>query len=165
MQELEQEAIEFFSNIGRSYGLKDLTMKIFAILYLEPEEVAMEDIAKRTGYSLASICNAAKMLENTGIVQRRKKPGTRKVYFYTEKNLVRLNIQKLRMAQESFVRSIRLSLPPIIEKYKKKVKNEGEKRKLKILEDYLKQVHDFEFILEKWRKDLEKLSCEIERKG
>ena len=165
METLEQEAIDFFSNIGKSYGLKDLTMKIFAILYLESEEVAMDDIAGRTGYSLASICNAAKILENLGMVQRRKKPGTRKVFFYTEKNLVKLNIQKLRMAQESFVRSIKLSLPPIIEKYKKKARNDEEKRKLKILEDYLKQVQDFEFILEKWRKDLEKLSYEIERKG
>jgi len=124
MEELEQEAIEFFCNIGKGYGLKDLTMKVFAILYLEPEEVAMEDIAKRTGYSLASISNAAKVLENIGIVQRRKRPKTKKVFLYIEKNLIKLNIQKLRAAQESFVRSIKLSLPPIIEKYKAKVKDE-----------------------------------------
>ncbi|MBL7054378.1 hypothetical protein ISS05_01320 [Candidatus Woesearchaeota archaeon] len=165
MQELEQEAIEFFCRIGRAYGLKDITMKIFAILYLEPEELAMEEIAKRTGYSLASVSNAAKILGNVGIVQRRKKPKTKKVFFYVEKNLVKLNIQKLRIAQESFVSSIKVSLPPIIEKFKKKVKDDKSKKKLKILENYYKQVKNFEIILEKWRIDLEKMSQEAEKRG
>lgn len=161
MKDIEKEAVDFFCKTGRLYGLKDLQMTIFAVLYLEPESMPMEEIAERTGYSLASISNTMKFMQNLGIVQRIKKPGSRKVYFFVEKNLIKLNIRKLRAAQDTFVKSMKTQLPPIIRKYKKKARDEKSKQKLKIIENYYSQIKKFENILEDWRKDLEKLSQEM----
>jgi len=45
-----------------------------------------------------------KMLEAVGVVKRIKKPGTRKAYFYMEKDILRINRQKLSVAYESGVK-------------------------------------------------------------
>ena len=81
MDELEKEWMAAFNKIAKSFGLDDLSSKVVSVLYLEPEEVPMEDLAKKTGYSLASISNTMRVLGNMGFVQRIKKPGTKKIYF------------------------------------------------------------------------------------
>ena len=158
MEELEKEFMEFFSRLFKYYGFNDLSAKVVGILYLEPKEVAMEDIAKKTGYSLASISNTMKILENIGLVQRIKKPGTKKVFFYMEKDLVKLNIQKINMAYEHLTKPMKKDLPQIINKYKHRVKDEKSRQKLQIIENYYTQVLQFERILQHWMEELEELS-------
>ena len=158
MDSLEDDFLEVFQNIFRAYGLSDLCAKITALLYLEPEDMPMEELANKTGYSLASISNTMKLLENLGMVKRIKKPKTKKIFYYMEKNLVKINIDKLRAAYESAIKPVKEQVPLIIAKYKNKVKADKEKRKLEIIEDYYKQVVRFESILNSWVKDLNKMS-------
>jgi len=158
MKDIEQEFVGFFKDVGRGFGMPQLPMHVVGQLYMEPEPVAMEDIAKATGYSLASISNTMKMLEGSGVVQRSKKPGTKKVYFFMEKNLAMLNIRKLNAAMEIQIKPAKLKLPVLIKKYKNKAKDDVAKQKLKIVEDYLRQMLIFEKLIKKWRKELEELS-------
>jgi len=158
MDALENEMMKVFSIMGKSIGFKNPVIKMLSILFLEPSEVAMEELAQRTGYSLASVSNTMKMLETTGIIQRIKNPGTKKVFFYMEKDLVRLNIQKLKKMQEAYVRPATKLLPQIIKEYRKKAKDEQSKQKLKIIKNYYKQMLAFSMILNKWEKDLDELS-------
>jgi len=158
MEGLEEEFVGFISNVFRSYGLGDLASKIIGILYLEPEAVAMEDIARKTGYSLASISNTMKILGNIGVVQRIKKPGTKKVFFYMEKDLARLNIMKLRAAQNNFIKPAKEILPQIIDKYKNRIKDEKSKQKLRIIENYHAQILVSEEILQQAIERLEEMS-------
>ena len=157
MKELEKEFSDFFSILLKSYSLEDLPAKVMSVLYLEPKEIAMEDIARETGYSLASICTTMKFLENLGMVKRIRKPGTRKAFFYMEKDLFRLNIQKLKASHEHIVQPAKSILPNIIKKYKQKAKDEESKKKLQIIQNYYKQVLEFEVIIDKWTKDLESM--------
>ena len=83
MQNIDQEFVEFFSRLLRSIGLDDLSSKIVAILYIEDREISMEEIAKMTGYSLASISNKMKLLETLAMVQRINRPGTKSCLLYT----------------------------------------------------------------------------------
>lgn len=158
MDELEREWMAAFSKIAKSFGLDDLSSKIVSVLYLEPEEVPMEDLAKKTGYSLASISNTMRLLENIGFVQRIKKPGTKKVYFYMEKDLVKLNIRKINAANENFIKPAKEFLPQLINKYKSKVKDERSKQKLQIIENYYAQLLQFEGMLKHWMEELNELS-------
>lgn len=161
MNDLEKDFLELFQTIFRAYGLSALCVKVTALLYLEPEDVSMEDLAKKTGYSLASISNTMKLLENLGMVKRVKKPKTKKVFFFMEKNLVKLNIDKLRSAYENTIKPVKEHVPQIVEKYKNKVKSERDKRKLQIIEDYYKQIIKFENILNNWIKDLTKIESNL----
>lgn len=157
MGTLEKDFLDLFQNIFRTYGLSDLCAKITALLYLEPDDISMEDLAKETGYSLASISNTMKILENSGMVRRVKKPKTKKIFFYMEKNLVKINIDKLRATNENVIKPVKEYVPPIVSKYKNKVKGK-EKIKLQIVEDYYNQIIEFESILNNWVKDLTKIS-------
>jgi DNA-binding transcriptional regulator GbsR (MarR family) len=117
----------------------------------------MEDIAKKTGYSLASISNTMKMLESIGFVERRRRPKSKKVYFYMGKNIIKWNINKMVYASENMIRPAKEKLPTIIKEYKGKAKSEKDKKKVQIVQNYLNQIFVFENIINKWRKDLEKL--------
>jgi DNA-binding transcriptional regulator GbsR (MarR family) len=158
MNALEKEFIDFYAQMGHAFGMGDLLMKIFGLLYLEPKEMAMEDIAKKTGYSLATISNAMKTLEVSGIVQRKSKPKTRKIFFHIDKNLLRMNIRKLQVANDLMVKPAKTQIPPMIEKYKNKVKSERSKEQLKLIKSYYHQMIEFEQIMKKWTKDLNKSS-------
>ena len=151
---LDKEFFEFFKLFGRAYGLKDLTLHIMAILYMEPEEISMEDISKKTGYSLASISNSMKVLVNGGQVQQIRKPGSKKVFFFMEKDLIKLNISKIYAAYENFVKPGDHILQCILAKYTH-VKDEHQKKKIEIIRNYHKQFVKFGTVLQKWKRDLE----------
>jgi len=158
MEELDKDVMEFFSTLMKSCGLNDLSAKVIGALYIEPEEVSMEYLARKTGYSLASICNTMKMVEIMGMVQRIKKPGTNKVFFYMEKDLIKLNALKLHAALNNFIKPAKETLPQIIEKYKGKARDEKSKQKLRIIENYYTQLLQFEGILDEFVKKLEGMS-------
>ncbi len=159
MDDLEKEFTGFLSNMIKSYGLGDLPAKVIGVLYLEPQEISMEDITTKTGYSLASISNTMKILENTGVVQRIKKPGTKKVFFYMEKNLAKLNIKKIAAIHDNMIKSAKEMLPPIIDKYQHKAGDKKSKQKLKLIKDYYTQILQFEELLQDMTKKLKKMSA------
>ncbi|MBN2458551.1 winged helix-turn-helix transcriptional regulator [Candidatus Woesearchaeota archaeon] len=162
MEKIEDEFIAFvYNHMGRTVGLQDLPLKIFSIVYLEPDAISMDDIAKKTGYSLASISNTMKFLENMGQVQRVIRPGTRKVYFRMEKDLIRLNIKKIDVIREIMIIPAKEQLPKLISRYKPIAKNAPYKKKIDIIDDFYRQIMLFEGLLEKWKKDLEKLRTNI----
>jgi DNA-binding transcriptional regulator GbsR (MarR family) len=165
MDQLDKEFIDYFNTAGRAFAWGDMPTTIIAILYIEPEPVAMEDLAKRTGYSLATISNMMKMMENMGFVRRVKKPKTRKVYFYMEKDIIKLNKQKLVMAYEIGVKPAMEILPPIIEKYKNTAKDVNAQKKYEIVQDYFRQMTEFEKILQHMIEDINRISSNTNGKG
>ena len=82
MKELENDMIEFFQKMGVAHGIDNVMSSIMGICYISPDEIAMEDIAEKTGYSLASISMKVKVLEQIGFIEKRNQPGTKKVYLY-----------------------------------------------------------------------------------
>jgi DNA-binding transcriptional regulator GbsR (MarR family) len=158
MEGLEKEFTEHFATSCKGMGMDDLSLKVFSILFLEPEEIAMEEIAKRTGYSLASISNTMKNLEIVGFVQRTRKPGSKKVFFFMDKDIIKMNIQKMIYASENMIKPAKQKLPEMIKKYKDKAKTENSKKKITIIQNYYDQMLIFEKIIEKWTKDLENIA-------
>jgi len=157
MDELNTEVAGLMNDLWRAFGVNDVICKVISVLYFEPSEISMEDIAKETGYSLSSISNVTKVLENAGMVQRIRKPKTHKVFFYMEKDIVKLNMQKIKFAHDQ-IKPIRESLPDIIERYKKKAHDDKSKKRLHILKNYHKQIIQFHGILHHMLKDLEAMS-------
>ncbi len=160
MDAIEEEFTEFFKMLVKTYGMGDLQATVLSVLYLEPREVAMEEISKKTGYSPASISNTMKMLEGLGIVRRVKKPGTNKVFFYMEKDLMKLNQQKIKATYEHIINPGKTMLPQIIEKYRNKVEDKESREKLHIIENYYHQMVQFGELLGDMSEKLERMSAE-----
>jgi HTH-type transcriptional regulator, osmoprotectant uptake regulator len=137
---LENEFISFLENVFKNYGLDSLSSKILGILYLEPTEIALEDIAKITKYSLASVSLKLKFLEKIGLVERIKKPKSKKVYYFFQKDIVKLSENKIKKAYNAEIEPVKKLLPELINKYSKLKLSNVEKEKLNIIKSYHEQV-------------------------
>ncbi|MEM4268212.1 MAG: transcriptional repressor [Candidatus Woesearchaeota archaeon] len=155
--DIDKEFIAFLERVGKVYGLCEPSVKIFGVLYIEPNEISMEEIAKRTGYSVASVFNTLKQFESLGVVQRIRKPGTKKAFFYTPKSMMEWHISKLTTAKVVLVQNAKQFFPEMLERYKLNARDESTKKKLTILERYYKEILLFEKLISKWIKDMERM--------
>jgi len=155
---LEKEMIEFYQTTGRLQGLDSSLSTIIGVLFLEPEEISMEELAKKTGYSLASICNKIKMIEPSGWIKRIRKPHTKKIYLYMEKDIMKIMKNIFLLKQESVIRLAKEKVPSILERYKNMKLSEEQKKKLRIIEDYYKQVLKFELFIREVLKKIDEFS-------
>jgi DNA-binding transcriptional regulator GbsR (MarR family) len=159
MDSIDKDFIDYFNASGRSFGHGDMPGTVIAVLFIEPDAVAMDELAGRTGYSLASISNMMKMLETHGFVRRVKKPKTRKAYFYMDKDILKLNKQKLAMAYENGVKPAMKLLPPMLKKYENRTGDERARRKYEIVRDHFFQMVEFEKILKHMIEDMDSISA------
>ncbi len=134
--DLDKEFIDFATGIGQTYGFDTLSSKLFAVLYLEPGEISMEDLADKTGYSLASVCNSIKVIEKTGFLKKIHTPGTKKLFFTIEKDFSKHMKAMVDMIRKSKIIPAKETLPGLIAKYK----NAGYKEKHKVIDNYYKQM-------------------------
>ena len=156
MEELNKRITELFQDMGQGQGLNDdLLMTIFSTLYLEPEPIAMEDLVKKTGYSLASISNKTKMLSPMVNIKRIRKPGSKKIYLYMDKNILSIWKDMLLKKEEHVVNRVKEKLPAILKEYKNKVKTAEDKKKLEIMKNYYGQVLKFGDIINKITKEFD----------
>lgn len=157
MDKIEKEFIRFSVQVGKGYGMDTLTSKLFGYLYLEPGEMTMGQLAKKTGYSLASISNKLKILIAMGLATRIKKPGSKKVYFYMQKDVVELVRLYIDRVFEVEIEPVKKTLPKLLENLSKKELTSLEKTKYNIIENYYKQTLLVENIMKQAKKNLEEL--------
>ena len=148
MNTLDNEFISMYQDMCMMQGLDRALGSIVGILYIEPEPVAMEDIAKKTGYSLASISNKVKMLEQIGMISKTHKPGTKKIYLSVDKDISKV-MEDMLTKKLAALNMVTSSIPEMLDKYKNKAKTEKDKKKIGLVENYYKQISQFEDIITK----------------
>lgn len=154
MEPLDQQFIGFYLTIGKSYNFDDLTSRIFARIFIDPREVAMEDLAEETGYSLSSISNKLKILEAGGFIIRSPRPGTRKVYVYAPKDMLKTVQSILLQYQQGEIAKVKSGIPPLLEGLKGKRLGKREKDQVEILKKYYEDTLIVEGIVEKFIAEL-----------
>ena len=137
----ENDFIDLITDVGFSSGLSKIQAKMFAVLYLQKEEISLEELSKLTGYSISSVSVKIRDMEHLGLVRRIKKPGTAKVFFFIPKDFHDKLVLQLFEKQEKNIREIFKRLPKIISS------NPNESRK--IMEHYLKEAKKMQYFLDK----------------
>jgi DNA-binding transcriptional regulator GbsR (MarR family) len=148
----KSEFIDLISRINRAKGLDELHSCIIGILYAEPGEVSLEELSRRTGYSLSAVSTAMKFLERAGVAKRVRKPGSKKVYFFMEKDLIASFIDAMKRSHETALLTAKDAVPGIIERYKSR---KGPSDELRIIENYYRQLLTVEGILKEFIAKLE----------
>lgn len=154
MKDTDKKFIDVIKILGKISGMDDLACEIFGILFLEPKEIAMDDLVDKTGYSLSSISNKVKLLETLGLVKRASKPKTRKIFLYAKKDILSSMEEIMIKKQKYGIKIAKQKLPAIIDEYRSS-KDEKARKKAKILEDYLKQIKIAEDIFSDILKKIE----------
>jgi DNA-binding transcriptional regulator GbsR (MarR family) len=157
----KQKFTELIAQNLKYEGFDEISSRIVGVLFIEPEEMSLEEISIETGYSLSAVSTAMKNLSQFHIVKRFKKPGSKKAFFFLDKNLAAIGAQALRMKYDSVILPSKKMLPDIIEKYERDVsdKNTGE---LEIVTRYYRQIMKLESIVEKFLDEMENIDTDEE---
>ncbi len=145
MRQIDDEFANLYEKIGASFGMDRLLMRVFALTYIEPGEISLDDLATKTGYSLASISNKAKTLESMGLAEKRSKPGTRKVYLFVKKDFGSMIKEYLIRKESMHISLVKKQIPLILQDYHPRTAKD--KQKMKILRDYYEQMLRFERLI------------------
>jgi DNA-binding transcriptional regulator GbsR (MarR family) len=139
----------------KALGIDDFPSKLMSVLESEPEEISLGKLSETTGYSLSALSTTLKSMEERNLVKRLKKPRSRKVYVFMDKDLVSLYTQLQKKRYEQSLMPILREIPAIIKKYEGLEQFHGE---LELLEDFHQQLQFVEAesrkhieALEKWR--------------
>lgn len=79
---------ETFTAVASSMGYSEVHGRIISSLLAADRPMCMEDLAKSTGYSLASISLSLDLLELIGIIKKFKQRGDRKLYIKLDGDLL-----------------------------------------------------------------------------
>ena len=142
-KDFEKDFLEVMLHTSIAKEMDGVIAELFIHLFIEPDILSMDELVKKTGYSLSAISTKLKSMEEYGIVQRIKKPGSKKLYFYVDKNTGRLAIRKMRLYLQREVQPLKRNLPTLLEKYAadiKKSKDERFKKQYIIVQDYITQL-------------------------
>ncbi|HOI19140.1 MAG TPA: hypothetical protein PLX15_04750 [Candidatus Woesearchaeota archaeon] len=157
MQDIDKDFVEFMEKSGKISGEEMGLSSIFGLIYIQPDDISIEEISKETGYSLASVSNKVKLLEAIGIVIRFRKPKSKKVYVKAKRNLPKITEEELIKRKMAVIDYSKEVLPSIINKYAKS-KSKDDKLKINILKDYLTQIEKTKELLIKIKEGLKCLN-------
>ena len=160
----KERFIELMAETSKVWGFDELSSKILGILFIEPKEIALDELAKRTGYSLSAVSTAMKYAERAGMVKRSKKSKSKKVYFYMENDMLSIYLQVMRREYEKLVLPSKTKLPEIIEQYKLE-ESKNLEEELKIVENYYKAILVLEQILKEAIEMLGQYTTNDKKKG
>ncbi len=156
VESARNEFIELMARNFKQNGFDDCTSRIVGTLYIEPKEISLETLSDKTGYSLSAVSTAMKLLVNMGMIKRIKKPKSRKVYFFMEKDMVACMLDHMKKNYELSLLASKEALPKIIDRYKMK-RQDSSGEELKIIEQYYDQVVAFEDIMKNFIEALENM--------
>lgn len=144
---------ELMASITLNTHGNPLMAKIYAVIFSNPDDLALDEIAEESGYSLSSVSNIVRTLEKCEVVQRIKKPGSKKVYVRPQRDMFTMMRKKIRLMMQLNIAPIKAQMPPIIQAFKqkqKKLKNKDTiKKQIAICENHLSQMIKFEKAMQK----------------
>ncbi|MFH0862053.1 MAG: hypothetical protein V1875_03390 [Candidatus Altiarchaeota archaeon] len=95
----EAELVEKVVKLFERQGFNPTVMRIYISLFLSNEPLGMQEISKKTGYSISTVCNTLEIIERTMDVRKFKKPGSKKIYFECVHDLVLAHRKKMESAR------------------------------------------------------------------
>ncbi|HEX8990632.1 MAG TPA: MarR family transcriptional regulator [Anaerolineales bacterium] len=87
--QIKQEFTEALSHISRFWGFPKGVGAVFAVLYLAPDPLSLDEIVKRAGLTKGAVSTNVRALARMGLVHRSSHIGDRKDYYVAETDFYR----------------------------------------------------------------------------
>ena len=108
LSKIKQDFTQGLSQISRFWGFPKGMGAIFAVLYLSPTPLALDEIVRQTGLTKGAISTEIRALARMGLVHRSTKLGDRKDYYEAEADFYAAIRSLLKERQNSeFDRAVR----------------------------------------------------------
>ncbi len=128
-----------FAGVASSLGLSEVHGTVIGALLVANRPLALQDIAKKTGYSLSSVSISIDLLEILGIVRKHRNLGDRKVYVNLEGDLL-ASLKKaflLKLQKEIFLTTAEL------EKFAATAADQNSKKAVKALQKETERLQKY----------------------
>ena len=114
LTKIKKDFTEGLSQISRFWGFPKGMGAIFAVLYLSPAPLSLDEIVAETGLTKGAISTEIRMLARIGLVHRSTKLGDRKDYYAAETDFyaaIRAILQERQNSEfDRAVRSVKATL-------------------------------------------------------
>jgi DNA-binding transcriptional regulator GbsR (MarR family) len=108
LAQLKQEFTEGLSHISRFWGFPKGMGAIFAVLYLSPNPLSLDEIVEQIGLTKGAVSTEVRTLARMGLVHRSSKIADRKDYYEAESDFYKSIRSLLKERQNSeFDRAVR----------------------------------------------------------
>ncbi|MXN90866.1 MarR family transcriptional regulator [Flavobacterium sp. Sd200] len=106
-KEAKNKFVQSWGALGSQWGINKTMAQIHALLMIAPEPLSMEDIMEELQISRGNASMNLRALMDWGIIYKEYKPGERREFFTSEKDLDELAVK---IAQERSKREIKPAL-------------------------------------------------------
>jgi DNA-binding transcriptional regulator GbsR (MarR family) len=96
IKELIDPFIESAGNLGASLGISKVVTQLYALLYLSPDPLSMDDMCDFLKISKGNVCTNLKYLEQWEAVKKIWVKGSRKDYYEANRDIVRIIRNRLK---------------------------------------------------------------------
>ncbi len=142
LPQLKKDFTESLSQISRFWGFPKGMGAIFAVLYLSPTPLALDEITTQTGLTKGAVSTEVRTLARMGLVHRSTKLGDRKDYYEAETNFYTSIRSILKERQNSeFDRALR-GVRETLEKLESGSVS-GDEAEIAIIHERVKALQDF----------------------
>ena len=142
LPQLKQDFTESLSQISRFWGFPKGMGAIFAVLYLSPSPLSLDEIVKETGLTKGAISTEVRTLARMGLVHRSSKLADRKDYYEAETDFYQSIRSILKERQNSeFDRSLR-AVKEMLEKLETGLVS-GDQAEVQFVHERLQALQDF----------------------
>jgi DNA-binding transcriptional regulator GbsR (MarR family) len=142
LPDLKRDFTESLSQISRFWGFPKGMGAIFAVLYLSPTPLSLDEIVEKTGLTKGAVSTEVRKLARMGLVHRSSKLGDRKDYYEAETDFYAAIRAILQERQNSeFDRAIR-SVGELLEKLESGAVS-GNEADVKFVRERIKALQDF----------------------
>jgi len=108
LSQIKQDFTKSLSQISRFWGFPKGMGAIFAVLYLSPTPLSLDEIVQQAGLTKGAVSTEVRTLARMGLVHRSSKLGDRKDYYEAESDFYRSIRSILKERQNSeFDRALR----------------------------------------------------------
>ncbi len=142
LSQLKQDFTEGLSQISRFWGFPKGMGAIFAVLYISPVPLSLDEIVEQTGLTKGAISTEVRTLARMGLVHRSSKLADRKDYYEAENDFYKSIRSILKERQNSeFDRALRSVQETLKELEAGSVS--GDEAEVKFVRERIKALQEF----------------------
>ena len=90
LDEIKEKFVQGLSQVSQFWGLPKSMGAIFAVLYLSPTAIGLDELVEKTGFTKGAISTSVRTLARMGLVHRQSKLGDRKDYYIAESDFYKV---------------------------------------------------------------------------
>ena len=130
IEDIEKDIYSSFATLASAIGYSEIHGRIIAALMVSGKKLSLQELAKKTGYSISTLSLSLDLLEFFGMIEKKKNAGDRKLYIELHGNL-------LEGLKKAFIVKIQKSVTDSLnrfENYKENLKDSKDKDSERVME-------------------------------